>query len=101
MGILSERSRIWYKTKRAGATPKSQLGGPGADIPEMSLSKYPWPGLLVKGILIVIPIRRFEIGGCDFWPVYGRPSDEHGQLQLQRADPGGRLWLSIGLFGTK
>jgi hypothetical protein len=62
----------------------SQLGGPGADIAEMSLSKYPWPGLLVKGILIRVQVRRSLQSVCGFEPGHGQPSDAYRRLQLQR-----------------
>jgi hypothetical protein len=71
----------------------SQLGGPGADIPEMSLSKYPWPGLLVKGILIRVQVRRSQLSVCGFELVYAESSHLYHRLQLQQwypaAKPGG------------
>src|SRR5438132_5696149 len=60
----------------------SQLGGPGADIPKMSLSKYSWPGLLVKSILMLVPIRRSLASGCGFKPMHGWPLHERDGLQL-------------------
>jgi hypothetical protein len=62
----------------------SQLGGPGADITEMSPSKYPWLGILVKGILILVPIRYFFTSGCGFQLVTDLRLHQRDQLQLQQ-----------------
>ena len=73
----------------------SQLGGPGADIPEMSSSNYSWPGLVVKSILVVVPIRRSLTSSCSSEPFHGLPLRERKRLQLQQllwrlgADRGG------------
>ncbi len=78
------------KRKRAGATPMSQLGGPGTDITEMSLSKYPWPGLLVKGIVIQGCRKRWRGNPLHFmpswvsvgWPGRHRPAAKQGRLPI-------------------
>jgi hypothetical protein len=61
----------------------SQLGGPGADIPEMSPSKYSWHGVVVKSILVAAPLRRSLISGCSLEPIYVVLRHPGNRLQLQ------------------
>src|SRR5438105_1181890 len=71
----------------------SQLGGPGADIPEMSPSKYSWHGLVVKSILVAAPLRRSLTSSCSLEPVYGAVRRRRDQLQLHLAR---RFGVQIG-----